>query len=63
VYQPYIARGDTAVMHPSVLRLVPARLQAEWRARLGRTTPGDSAVVAAFFSLPITAEAHASASA
>jgi hypothetical protein len=58
VYQPYIARGDTAVMHPSVLRLVPARLQAEWRARLGRTTPGDSAVVAAFFSLPITAEAH-----
>jgi imidazolonepropionase-like amidohydrolase len=58
VYQPYLARGDTSVMHPSMLPSVPPRLRAEWRARLDRTTPADTAVVAAFFSLPRTGEAH-----
>jgi predicted amidohydrolase YtcJ len=58
VYQPYLARGDTSVMHPSMHSSVPPGLRAQWRARLERTVPADSAVVAAFFSLPRTGEAH-----
>jgi len=58
VYQPYLARTDTAVMHPSALGWVPPRLQAVWRARLDRATPADSGTVAAFFSLALTGEAH-----
>ena len=58
VYQPYLARTDTAVMHPSALAWVPPPLQAVWRARLNRATAGDSGVVASFFSLPRTGEAH-----
>ena len=58
VYQPYLARTDTAVVHPSALAWVPRRLQAEWRARLSRATPADSGVAASFFSLPRTGEAQ-----
>jgi imidazolonepropionase-like amidohydrolase len=58
VYQPYLARTDTAVMHPSALSQVPPRLQAEWRKRLDRTTAADSGIAAAFFSLARTGEAH-----
>jgi hypothetical protein len=58
VYQPYLARTDTAVMHPTALPWVPPTLQAVWRTRLNRATPRDSAVVAAFFSLARTGEAH-----
>jgi cytosine/adenosine deaminase-related metal-dependent hydrolase len=52
VYQPYVSPGDTSVMHPSLMRYVPRGLQAEWRARLDRAGTGDTATVAAYFSLP-----------
>lgn len=58
VYQPYLARGDTAVMHPSASRYVPAALAAEWRARLERAGPGDTATVGAYVSLARTGELH-----
>lgn len=58
VYQPYLARGDTSVIHPSLMRTVPPGLAAEWRARLGRMEPVDTATVAAYFSLARTGEMH-----
>jgi imidazolonepropionase-like amidohydrolase len=58
VYQPYVAPGDTSVMHPGQMRYVPRGLRAEWRARLERAGPGDTATVAAYFSLPRTGQAH-----
>ncbi|HEX2080181.1 MAG TPA: amidohydrolase family protein [Longimicrobium sp.] len=58
VYQPYLAPGDTAVTHPALMRYVPQRLRAEWRARLERAGPGDTATVSAYFSLARTGEMH-----
>jgi cytosine/adenosine deaminase-related metal-dependent hydrolase len=58
VYQPYMAPADTSVVHPSLTRYVPRALQAEWRARLRRAGPGDTATVAAYFSLPRAGEMH-----
>ena len=51
VYQPYVAPADTSAIHPPLMRYVPRRLQAEWRARLQRAGPGDTATVSAYFSL------------
>ncbi|HEY7768604.1 amidohydrolase family protein [Longimicrobium sp.] len=58
VYQPYMARGDTSVMHPSAHRYVPRPMLVQWRARLQRAGPGDTSTVAAFFSLERTGEMH-----
>lgn len=58
VYQPYMAPGDTSVMHPSAHRYVPGPMLALWRARLQRAEPGDTSTVAAFFSLAQTGEMH-----
>jgi hypothetical protein len=58
VYQPYMARGDTSVMHPSAQRYVPGPMLALWRTRLQRAEPSDTSTVAAFFSLERTGEMH-----
>ena len=56
VYQPYAHAFDSATTHPELLGYVPRGLQREWRQRVSHVTPADTAIVAAFFSLPWTAE-------
>lgn len=56
VYQPYMAPGDTSVIHPTLMRYVPRALRAEWRTRRRRAGPGDTATVSAYFSLARTVE-------
>ena len=58
VYQPYARALDSAATHPARLAYVPRALREAWRLRpsVAAFEPGDTAVVAAFFSLPRTGE-------